>query len=348
LTLTHLTDLGLTTNAVSWRVRAANVKAARRTGSSGDKITADTGAFTDHTVHVLDGVATHFKTGKVIRFGDVQYIKPTAGFPEIRLRFTPAPGKVYGSTVGDPNVADDVYDATVGGWEEHSDEQAGTGGIPFFTIPAFIYAQVRSGPNEGMSLGYLDDSCDAWVEASLSVGPQTLVAFARLSAGPPVFAPDSYHVRSLADDLEQAVEGPSVAGPVTSEEVRDIVRRALETMRLMNTDYWNVAFSASAYDPVAAAWTNAEERHGDILTRLQGLEAPSGSTDRTRAVNALRRVRTLLREYTRVGDLTPGERQKMPAFTRGSDGRQLALTRRQLSKVEAAIIQFGPPPPLGP
>lgn len=348
LTLAHLSDLGLAPSALTWRVRAANVKASRRTGHPGDKITADTDTFTDHAVRVLDGGAAHFKTGKIIRFGDVQYIKPTSGFPELRLRFTPAAGKVYGPTAGDPNVVDDVYNPATGGWDEHNDLQTGMPSVPPRTIPQEIYARILSGPNEGRSLGYLDDSCDGIVEVSVAVGTRTLTSLARISAGPPDFAPDSFHVRTLADDLEQAVSGPAVVGPVTADEVREIVRRALDTMRLMNTDFWNEAFSDTAYDPTAAAWTNAEERHRTILERLQGLDAPAGSPERLRALSALRRARTLLRDYSLVGNRTQDERQKMPPFMRGSDGEQLALTRRQVSKIEVAIAQFASPPPPSP
>lgn len=338
LTIDHLSELGLSAADVRWQVRAGNVKAARRTGQSADRVTANTPPFTDHAVHFLDGTGGNIKTGRAIRFGDVQYIKPTSANPEIRLRFTPPHGRVFGPVAGDPNLADDAYDGTSGGWDEHNDNSAD--GKPPITVPQEIYARIQDGgPTDGQSLGYLDDSCDALVDVSLTIGTRTLRSFARVSAGPPDFAPDSFHVRSLADDLEQAVFGPVVTDPVSADEIRDIFRRALETMRLINTDFWNVSYG-SPYAAPQAAWAHAVARHEQVLTALTGLDAAPGTPERGAAVSALKFARSILRESTQVGDRTAAGRRLMPPFMRGSDGGNLALTRRQLSKIDVAIRQF--------
>jgi hypothetical protein len=346
LTLTHLTDLGLTPAQVQWTVRAGNFKAARRTGQAGDRVTAAAGPFGDFAVHFLDGTGANIKPGKAIRFGDVQYLKPTAAFPEIRLRFTPATGKVFGPTAGDPNVSSDAYNAATGGWDEHNDTLP-LPGRPPITVPRSTYARVMSGPISDRSLGYLDDACDAIIEVALAINGRTLTSFARVSSGPPGFAPDSFHVRTLADDLEQAALGPTAAGPVTADEIRDILRRALETMRLLNTDFWNVAYSDGAFAPPQAAWANAASRHQRVLSSLDGLDAAPGTPARFAAVATLQLARSFLREYDQVGNFTPAGRRKMPPFTRGSDGSDFALTRRQLSKLDIAIAQFGQPAPGG-
>ena len=111
LTLQHLADLNLKPSDISWRVEVVNQKAFRRTGDANDRVTATVDDIRDHKRKSLEGSAGNFKAGKSIPFGHVQYIEPTAEFPEIRLRFTPAAGRVFGPRAGDPNLADDVYDA---------------------------------------------------------------------------------------------------------------------------------------------------------------------------------------------------------------------------------------------
>ena len=56
-------------------------------------------------------------------------------------------------------------------------------------------------------------------------------------------APDSLFVRTLADDLEQVINGPDVAPDESPEITRaralDIIRRAYETVRFMNVAVMN-------------------------------------------------------------------------------------------------------------
>src|SRR5579871_5526974 len=115
LTVRHLTDLGLNPWDVKWSVAAANIKAYRRTGHVGDQVRASLtlDAAKDNAnlylPQTLVGTATNFKQGKSISLGTFQYIKPTDGFPEIRCRFTPGKGQVYGCRDDDRLIVDDVY-----------------------------------------------------------------------------------------------------------------------------------------------------------------------------------------------------------------------------------------------
>ena len=166
-----------------WRVEWPISRSSRRTDDDADRVTADSGDIDDHTIHPLAGVADNFWPDKSIPFGSVQFIRPTAAHPEIRLRFT-RPGFVYGASrtrppagpPADPNVRDIVYDANRGGWlgYEDSDPQR-------ITVPGQIYALDA----QGSSRGYLDDGCDGLVRASLRVRGQTLRAFARVGVGHP-------------------------------------------------------------------------------------------------------------------------------------------------------------------
>jgi|HubBroStandDraft_1064217.scaffolds.fasta_scaffold220874_1 hypothetical protein len=132
---------------------------------------------------------------------------------EIRLRLTPAAGKVYGSDTkrkqldlagnviekDDPVIGPDrvIYDAR-GTWRGYADP-----GAPTDTNPSQIYAGFKNKNGAWESWGYLDDECDGMVVAELEVGTQTQRAFAHFGAGPPTFAPDGLPIRTVGDELEQ-------------------------------------------------------------------------------------------------------------------------------------------------
>ncbi len=338
LTIALLAAEGLSPADVSWTVRVGNIKAFRRTGKEGDRIYAEAGPLSGHGVHPLLGHCANFKPGKTLPLGTVQYLKPTPRFPEIRLRFTPAEGKVYGPDPDDPNTVDDVYDATRGTWKGYIEPSSG----PLLTTPAQIFAGDAVGKDDWKSFGYLDDECDGLVEVHLTIGGHPLTAFARIGAGPPAFAPDSFPVRTVADELEQALLGPRVAAhDVPSAEAEEIVRRAFETVRLMNTAVMNGNVVDSQID---VASTMVRQDTGDFGRRFEPIMAPS-LVDNLTLLNLHQSVFTalrsgtapwfpdLLRRHDEIGDLSSVGRRKMPALMRGADGRYMALTRRQVDTV---------------
>src|SRR4029077_21055486 len=172
-----------------------------------------------------------------------------------------------------------------------------------------------------VSRGYLDDECDGTVSVKLG----KLTAFARIAAGPPSFAPDSMPVRTVGDEIEQALGGPTLDTPATDEdldEVRDVVRRALETVRLMNTTQMN-AYSKQPgvgmarmdtadvnrapepiFDPTLADSLAVQARHERVLLALES--------------ETLAWFASVLRDYDRAGDLSDSGRHKMPAMMRGA------------------------------
>jgi hypothetical protein len=278
------------------------VKAFRRTGDRNDQVRADTGRFSDHAAKLLAGTANNFKPGKTIPLGSVQYIQPTSSFPEIRLRYTPAAGTVYGPDANDANIVDDVYDGARGRWKGNSDEDPN---VPESTVPGFIYAR----DYQNRSFGYLDDSCDGIIVVNMIVRGRTLSASARFSSGPPDFAPDAFPVRSLADELEQMLLGPEVAAAVAPDEVFDIVRHALQTVQILNTEAMNRGGMAAhnrglerAAEPIFQPGSRASNPlvrafHANVLKDLEGLTVPAGSPARVAAVAALRRIASLLRDF---------------------------------------------------
>jgi hypothetical protein len=361
LTVKLLEDNKLTPEDVRWSVHVANIKAYRRTQDDGDRIEAKTGEINDHAVHPLLGKCPHFLPGKVLPLGSVRYIRPSEQFPEIRLRFTPAKGFVYGASAKrklGPNdkptidrVFEDhperiIYNEHV--YSEHDKtkswfgyrEASGPGpGDPHFTNPAQIFAGYSDGSAQ-VSWGYLDDECDGVVSVRIDPAKTpgvVLEAFSRIGAGPPAFAPDSLPIRTVADELEQVLLGPSVdAHGVRIEDALEIVRRAFESVRLMNTAVMN----GNATDGrVNVASTMVRQDTNDMGRRFEPIAA--ASIVDTLAILALHeRVYTalqsgaapwfesLLRRPEEIGDLTDEARRKMPALMRGADGRYLTLTRR--------------------
>src|SRR5438445_293602 len=239
LTLGLLEAEGLGPDALRWSVEVGNLKVFRQTGNADDKVIATTGKFNDHDIHELRGGSQHFQPGKKIRFGSVRYIRPTKNFPEVRLRFTPGQGLVYGANDQDPLFADHpervVYKPDPKGGATWLGFQSDTRSRTL-TNPSDIYEGAEDAPDEsvlmGPSKGYLDDVCDGpiTVELTLKDG-SNLYARAWISACMPAFAPDSQPIRTVADELEQLLLGPEFKpGEASIEEAAEVVRRALETV----------------------------------------------------------------------------------------------------------------------
>lgn len=375
LTVDLLRRNGLYETNVSWRARVANRKVFRRTSNPNDVVTADTGWFSDHAPHKLKGSCPNFiSRDAFIDFGRVRYIRPSSDFAEIRLRFTPAKGLIYGPDV--PARAPDpvipafraIYDHRRG-WRGFGDvannedrkvrsKTGAKGGEKEFfneTLPPALYAIVPPAPswlhhNIAVSRGYLDDACDGFVEVRLTgVGPEPLKALARICAGPPALVPDSLFVRSLADDLDQVLLGPNVPDDepemVTRARASDVVRRAYETVRFMNVPVMNgndfKGRSALSLDSMP------EEEAADTQRPIRPVM--SSATVDTRAILALHEqvyaalqgqaapwFLRLLRRPDEVADFTDRGRRKMPALMCGSDNNYLALTRRQIDTIRKA------------
>jgi hypothetical protein len=334
LTIQNLAEAGMNPNFVQWSVHVANHKAFRRTRDPKDRIEATLGPFSDHDRRALAGISCNFKTDKVLPLGHAQYIRPTDAVPGIRLRITPAAGKVYGPE-RNPHVADDVYDAARGSWKGYKDDDSD----PRITIPGEIYA---AEPDGSTSLGYLDDECDGIVEVKVAAHS----AFARIAIGPPTFAPDSQPVRTVDDELVQALLGPNVAERVSDAEVEGIVRRVLETVKLMNTEVMNRASHSSSARGVGMARMDYLDRARapEPIMNPSVVDALAVRARHERVLLALESgtlawFARVLREHDAVGDLSDAGRRLMPAMMRGADGRYLALTRRQVALIRGGAAQ---------
>ncbi|MEO8678706.1 MAG: hypothetical protein ABI665_06655 [Vicinamibacterales bacterium] len=415
LTLDWLKDLDPNVT-VEWRVDVANRKVERRTGDPDDRVTATADWFADHEPHPLQGRCPHFIPDAHLDFGHVRYIAATKAYPDIRLRFTPAAGLIYGPA-DDPKRQDSeyvvpgaraIYDAN-GSWSRfHSylglaeeaaeyhggdsrkkeiaeevrgrldgkrpseklgeevlaeverllkgrftepDRQQRSARLALETQPPSLYAMHPPAPcwlNDGIafSRGYLDDTCDGIVEVRIRLNGRTLTAVARICSGPPAVVPDTLFIRTLADDLDQAIFGPKVPGDEPREETRaralDIVRRSFETVRFLNVAVANgephLGQDALDFDTMPA------EEAFQTLRMMRPIMA-EGSAD-TLAIMALHQevyaallagaapwFPRLLRSPNDVGDFTDHGRRRMPAMMCGADGGYLALTYRQITAI---------------
>ena len=327
LTIDLLRQAKVGPDAVSWNVRVANRKAARRTSDERDAVTANTGWFSHHELMLLEGHCPHFVSAAAhIEFGQVRYLKPNRNFPQIRLRFTPAKGLIYGpnqpppaSPEQDPFMTKDavydvppercIYDATKGKWCGFEVPAGIDNADPDYrgkfvneTMPPSLFASVPPAPpwlhdNLAISRGYLDDACDGIVEVRLKLKPEVeLTASARITSAPPMVVPDSLFLRNLADDLDQVIHGPDVPATepedITRARAMDIVRRAFETVRFLNIAVMN-GNPVAGRDPLNFDTMPAEEAFD--TQRLMRPVVPERTADTLAILGLHQQVYTALR-----------------------------------------------------
>jgi hypothetical protein len=365
LTLDLLRKHGLTDKDVAWQVTVSNRKVVRRTEDEHDLVRAKLEWFSNHNSHTLKGKCDHFvEKESFVDFGSVRFIKPNRHFPEIRFRFTPAAGLIYGPDQSSEALAEkfpgyyqvpedrQIYDHAKGSWSRlngiESENQ---------TVPPSLFAIEPPAPswfnnNEAKSRGYLDDACDGFVEVQLTLRDGSkLGATARICSAPPAMAPDSLFVRTLVDDLEQVIYGPEVGPEESAEDIRakaqDIVRRAFETVRFMNVAVMN----GNDFKGRSALWLDSmpEEEAAGTQRAIRPV-MPPGTVD-TLAIMALHQqvyaalrggaapwFLRLLRSPDEVADFTDRGRRKMPALMCGADNNYLALTWRQIDTIRKATL----------
>ncbi|MDQ4096776.1 MAG: hypothetical protein M3144_02755 [Actinomycetota bacterium] len=359
-----LDRFGHTLADLTWTVEVANLKPFHYTLEPGDRVTAEVTLSGDQTARrpllgrspseAANPLAT---LNDPVPLGSVQLTRPTDDFPELRLRFTPAAGHVYGPTnlatrTEEYRLPDDRLilnpDATWCRFVLTADDPR--------TNPQGLFAGVVEpvgGVARYVSLGLIDDVCDGVVTCALE---GATMAVARVAVGPPSFAPDRRPLVTIAEGLLDRVDRTSVADPayvseneeLTALEVRDLMERALETMANMNVD----------------VQTDRSRRENAAIALAQGLP-PDDAADRTlppvppvlgrplpltemgrqrhRRFVALEVFEDILREQPELLDQRvrePLTRERyydrgMPYVMRGSDRYPLHLTRRQYALLEA-------------
>jgi hypothetical protein len=268
LTNTALTKLGGAPAGVTWQVSVANLKAARRTKNAACGFSAEVRlAADDHEPKPLLAVSPNVagteplvRESAPISLGAVQAIRPVAAaamgvdMDLLRLRFTPAKGEVYGppnaTRAEDPAAPStslaqyEIVPAAnrilnpVAAWCLFQPQTQDDQPEPADTFDGVV--DLPDGSMGGQSWGVVDDTCDGIVRVTVEVQSERFSASARITSGPPDFAPDRRPFAALADDLADrelpALSDAEIADPITVLEVADLLRRVFETVSLTNLD----------------------------------------------------------------------------------------------------------------
>ncbi|KYG06247.1 hypothetical protein BE21_35955 [Sorangium cellulosum] len=270
LTLELLESQGASPADIHYTATAANRKAQRRTGKASCAFIAqmDVGG-TDHARRDLLAYSPHnsgetplVSRDRPIPLGHFQVIRPTRGealgvkLSTLRVRFTPARGEVYGPPGAIAGPASPLPQGsalapvTLGGrlheivrpenrilnpgtpWSSYVMDQPGQSDPQ----PSDSYDGVNVG--DSRSWGVVDDTCDAVLQASLTLGGRRFLASARVLVGPPDFAPDRRPFVSLADDLadRDLPDAPIAEDLETEAEIADLFQRIYELASLSNLD----------------------------------------------------------------------------------------------------------------
>jgi len=351
-----LDKAGYTLNDIRWSAMVGNLKLFRRTGDENDKIHAEVLNIRDYEVHPLLATCENFLPEKTLPLGTVQAIAPSDEFPGLRFRFTPAAGKVYGSSlkrietagadpVDDPIITDAsliLYDKSKGKWMGYKESSSFNA---TYTMPAQIFAGYSDAAGNQISWGYLDDECDGSIMAVLAKNDDDATperaSIVHICAGPPAFAPDILPIRAVSDELEQILQGTDIEGEVPIEEAEEIVRRAFESITLMNTAVMN-GNPINGRENVASTMVRQDTNDlGRLFEPIMAGSLVDNLALRTlheRVFNGLSTgaaawFADALRRPDKIGDLSDTERRKMPGLMRGADGRALTLTYRTINTV---------------
>ena len=272
LTPALLAAQGLDVSALRFAIDARNAKVARR--RQNPDLVYGTFPFVvvpgdQHQQVPLNAVSPPaaaqpmIPAGRSIPIGSVQVIRAQSGPPQagvawpaslslevIRLRFTPGKGLFYGAPAAQRPTSESPVPA-VRESEAFLSPQAGWFGQQGAGNPAVEPGDTfdETAPGSGVSLGVVDDTCDARIKVTLRMAnpsQRELTAHANVFVGPPDFGPDRRPFLSLADELNDRVSnaaGRSAALSVDDIEawVQDLFERVQETVSLMNVDFWRHA-----------------------------------------------------------------------------------------------------------
>lgn len=357
VTSSLLDRAGLDRNEIIWSVEVVNAKAFHMTGSPGDKIVARIELLGNQTqpTPLLGSSpqdAQPLATAELpVPLGEIQLARSSDDYPEMRLRFTPPGGLVYGPS--DLATRSDEYPIP----DEHRILNPAASWVGFRlpdddprTNPGGLFATDAN----DRSLGLIDDVSDGIISCTL---PGLPTARARIVVGPPRYAPDRRPFVSLADGLADRVKRGEVSEPAyvedlesTSLEIRDLLERVWETMGLSNVDFQNerarrenrTVASSMGLPPEAAA-----DKAFKSTTALSDRPLPLTEQGRLQheRLLSLEVFEDMLREQPDLIDRwirPPGTAdryydRRMPALYRGSDRYPMHVTRRQWDLLRAWV-----------
>jgi len=346
---------GLSPRDLVWDVAVANLKPFNMTQDPTTRVEAAVSLRGDDVAPTeLRGaappgaVAPLVPAGRYIPLGSVQLTKPNAAYPELRLRFTPAKGAFYGPTNLKERWKNVQLDdrclflnsaSSWCSWKPAADDQRGT--------PGGQYAQ----DDNNVSYGMVDDVCDGIITCRLNLpGSAPLIARARITVGPPDYAPDRRHLVSLADGLKDRVDRADVFDDryyadeeLSESEIRELMQRIYETAALNNVDVFNDRVNIQE-NPATATQLGIPFRPREFIafpapSPLEQRPLPLSDAARqyhrrfqvmSAFLDMIRKQPDLLRQHVREPlDSNLFFDSRMPAVMRGPSGDPLTLTRRQ-------------------
>lgn len=377
LTVELLEHCGLGLEDITWRVHAANRKAFHYTGAKGDHVDAVVSLpGNHHRKTVLNGVSPSGADNPIIcgdplPLGEVQVIRPTGNFPELRLRLTPPKGHIYAPTdTAERDLTALVPEAYLvegflkGIHQTLNPKSAWAQWVPPVdpdtkdqdprTNPGGLYAQEPAAAGEGLgkSLGFLDDSNDGLITVTLrgaGVAGGEMKAHARFTCCPPDFQPDRRPFRSVADGLTDLMDRQDVSDPGYTEgsnwietemEIADFMQRVRETMEASNLDHQNLRSqlaNQTLQTPPEKPFTPQPPRPGHPLPLT---ELGRANHKRFLAYDVFKarmaQRPNLFDEWIRNPASEPAAYDtQMPALMRGSDSNPMTITQRQYNLMRA-------------
>jgi len=265
LTASLLRLMGGDLAGVTYQIRLANHKAARRTAEDANafeavlRIKGD-----DHRRKPLrgftpprPGLNALVSPERPIPLGALQVMRPIernelgVDLDVLRFRYTPGRGQVYGppsAVEARGTTTSELFEIVPSGnriLNPSSSWLRYNGDYNVYTNPEPWDTYDGADQDENVAWGVVDDTCDGDIQASVVVGALRFEARARIAVGPPDFAPDRRPFLSLADDLaDRDLEPASPADFLAASperaalkaSVTDLFQRVFETASLVNLD----------------------------------------------------------------------------------------------------------------
>jgi hypothetical protein len=364
LTPALLAQHGADLSALTIRVDAHNLKAGHRTGNPqlGFGTHPAVGIKGDqHDPVVLHGVSppgsrpAMIPKGRTIPMASVQILRSgpnsvAAAFKDvdleiIRLRFTPGRGRFYGPpqaarpTAALPFPAVDSANAFL-------DPAAGWFNAPMTNVvqPSDTYDGAQRRDGRGRSLGVVDDTCEARIEASLTLrnAAKPLTAAANVFVSPPDFGPDRRPFLSLSDELnDRAADAAARTKTMSPAErdawVEDLFERVYETVSLLNVDHYRAERGVRLTgDRLAPQLVNDHlPNPKQAMGGRDALRHPQYTVEASSANNRLPLSHHARRQHRAIADL-----QSLRDFVTRMPGRIQQLVRRPF-EIESIEVGSG-------
>ncbi len=310
--------------------------------------------------------------GRNIPLGRLQVLRPVPQPPSprwpddvridaVRVRFTPARGRFYGPPAAAQMIPGAVAPA-VPNDRAFLDPAAGWFNAP--TSNRAIPADTVDVTANDLSLGVVDDTCDARLVAELSLTAGPLRCRANISVGPPQYAPDRRPFLSLADEINDREHDRRRDQSLSDEDlatwIEDLFERVYETVLAMDVDWWRASAARSLApderrsSAIPGDGVPQRDRAMGGLDRLRdadiAIPPPSPNQpqplsqrarDRHRSLSDLKQLVAFVRAHperiealVRPTFASPlrdqgGQSMQMPPFMRNSNARALSLARWQ-------------------